>query len=400
MSQALMIEPVSVQPFNGLTAPTVLQVIPELETGGAERTTVDIAKAVIDAGGRSIVVSHGGRLLNELDEIGATHITLPVHSKNPLTMWSNIRQLSKIIREHEVTIVHARSRAPAWSSLAAARRCGVHFVTTYHGKVHDGPNLKILYNSVMTRGDAVISNSEFTTNRIMQFHKPSSPVYTIQRGSDLERFNPQNLSPGAPEAMRVKWGVPANVPCFMLPARLTRWKGHFVALHALQRIAQETPAHLVLVGDPQGRDSYLMELEAGVQQAGLAGRVHLVGHCDDMPTAYAAADFILAPSIEPEPFGRTPIEAAAMGRLVIVSNHGGACETVLTDYENPGQATGWRVTPGIIREVAEAMRAALALSVPERDAMGRRARNRVMSQFSLSAMCDATLQVYSDLLRG
>jgi glycosyltransferase involved in cell wall biosynthesis len=233
----------------------------------------------------------------------------------------------------------------------------------------------------------------------MQFHQPTSPVYTIQRGSDLERFNPQNLVPGAPEAMRVRWGVPANVPCFMLPARLTRWKGHFVALHALQRIAEETPAHLVLVGDPQGRDSYLMELEAGIKQAGLEGRVHLVGHCDDMPTAYAAADFILAPSIEPEPFGRTPIEAAAMGRLVIVSNHGGACETVLTHFESPGQATGWRVTPGIIREVAEAMRAALALSAPERDAMGRRARNRVMSQFSLSAMCDATLQVYSDLLR-
>lgn len=386
--------------------PTVLQIIPSLDTGGAERTTVDMARALVAAGSRALVVSRGGRYVPELERAGAAHIDMPVHSKNPVVMGLNVERLTRLIEKEHVDIVHARSRAPAWSALAAAHRTKRPFVTTYHSKVHERPRLKVFYNSVMTRGAVVIANSDFTAERIRRFHgETGARIVTIPPGTDMAAFDPDGPAAKRGAALRETWGGGTGDTVFLLAGRLTRWKGQLLAIDALKRMnermgATAAGAKLVLVGDAQGRTDYENELKAAIAEGGASLRVRLAGHCDDMPAACAAADIVLAPSLDPEPFGRSAVEAEAMRRPVIVADHGGARETVL-DAADPGgraAATGWRVAPGNADALASSMAEALALNEQDRADMGARGRRFVEARYSVEAMTDATLAVYRDLL--
>lgn len=386
--------------------PTVLQVIPSLETGGAERTTVDMACALVEQGCRALVASRGGRLVPELTRAGAEHIELPVHSKNPVVMGLNVERLTRLIEKEQVDIVHARSRAPAWSALAAAHRTKRPFVTTYHSKVHERPRMKVFYNSVMTRGAVVIANSDFTAERIRRFHgETGARIVTIPPGTDMSSFDPEGPAVKRGKALRESWGASDTDTLFLLAGRLTRWKGQLLAIEALRLMTERlgsaaAGAKLVLVGDAQGRTDYEDEIKAAIAAGNLPLRVRIAGHCDDMPAACAAADIVLAPSLDPEPFGRTPVEAEAMARPVIVADHGGARETVIDVGVPAGAstATGWRVAPGDANAWALAMADALAMNAPDRAAMGARGREFVVERYSVAAMTDATLAVYRDLL--
>jgi glycosyltransferase involved in cell wall biosynthesis len=375
--------------------------VPSLNIGGAERTTVDMARAIVEAGGRAIVVSSGGRLQDELAAVGGEHIDMAVQSKNPIIMALNVEHLTRLITREKVALVHARSRAPAWSALAAARRTSRPFVTTYHSKVHESPRLKVFYNSVMARGDAVIANSAYTASRITRVHAPDAArVFTVPRGIDVDRFNVDSVATARVDQLRARWGImPDGRTLFMLPARLTRWKGQGLAVEAAALLQKNETLRgtfsLLLVGDAQGRDAYVHELEQMIARGGLEDCVALTGPCDDMPAAYALADCVLSPSIEAEPFGRTAVEAQAMQCPVIASDSGGQRETVVSDGAS---ATGFAVTTNDAPALARAMEAVLALSLEERIAMGARGRANVMAHYSLAAMTAATLDIYARLL--
>lgn len=370
----------------------VLQVIPELDAGGAERTTLEIAEAVVAAGGRALVASEGGRLEGELDAIGADLVRLPVKSKNPLTIWRNAGRLADLVRREGVDIIHARSRAPAWSALLAARRTGAVFVTTYHGTYNARSELKRRYNAVMARGAVTIANSAFIADHVAREHPGlARRIEIIPRGVDLGPFDPERVEPARANAHREGWQVPVGAPVILLPARLTRWKGQLLAIEAVSRLAPRDPAPvLVLAGDAQGRDAYVREIEARAKELGVA--IRLPGHVGDMPGALMAADLVLAPSLEPEAFGRSAAEAQAMGRPVIVADHGGAREVV------EHGVTGWRVPPGDAGALAAAIETAFSLSPQARAAMARAARQRVEAHFSKRALQENTLRVYRELL--
>lgn len=382
---------------------TVLQVIPELEAGGAERTAVDIAGAIGAAGGKAIVVSQGGRLEGELISTGAELIKLPVASKNPLTILKNAGRLERIIRDRKVSVVHARSRAPAWSAYLAARAKRVPFVTTYHGAYKASNPFKKLYNSIMAAGDFVIANSQYTADQIAAAYKMrKTKLVVIPRGTDFSAFDREKAAPERVAAMKAGWGLPArHGPVLLLPGRLTRWKGQLLLIEALRLLEEEGRSHgavIVLAGDAQGRDEYQDEIERARDAAGLTDRVVVAGHVEDMPAAYAASDLVISASVEPEAFGRIAVEASAMGVPVIAADHGGARETVITEPENA--RTGWRFEPGNARALADAIVAALEMPASERTAIGIAAAAYVRRRFSVQAMCRATLQVYLRAVDG
>ena len=385
--------------FENICNAAILQLVPALETGGAERTTVDVARAIVAAGGHALVASRGGRMVAELEAAGARHVEMAVHSKNPVVMALNVERLTRLIAREKIGLVHARSRAPAWSALAAAHRAGIPFVTTYHSRVHERPRLKVFYNSVMTRGDAVIANSEFTAGRIRAVHAPDEArIFTVPRGIDIEGLAPAAIALGRIETLRSHWNLDgAAGVIFVHPARLTRWKGQAVSVEAarLLRARGIEGFTLLLVGDAQGRDEYRAELARAIARDGLQRHVRLVGHCDDMGAAYALSDIVLSPSIEAEPFGRTAVEAQAAARPVIVSDAGGQRETVLTAE---GAATGLCVPPGDAGALADAMEQMIAWGREARAAMGARGQAHAAAHYSVAAMCKTTLGIYDRLL--
>ena len=385
--------------FENICNAAILQLVPALETGGAERTTVDVARAIVAAGGHALVASRGGRMVAELEAAGARHVEMAVHSKNPVVMALNVERLTRLIAREKIGLVHARSRAPAWSALAAAHRAGIPFVTTYHSRVHERPRLKVFYNSVMTRGDAVIANSEFTAGRIRAVHAPDEArIFTVPRGIDIEGLAPAAIALGRIETLRSHWNLDgAAGVIFIHPARLTRWKGQAVSVEAarLLRARGIEDFTLLLVGDAQGRDEYRAELARAIARDGLQRHVRLVGHCDDMGAAYALSDIVLSPSIEAEPFGRTAVEAQAAARPVIVSDAGGQRETVLTAE---GAATGLCVPPGDAGALADAMEQMIAWGREARAAMGARGQAHVAAHYSVASMCKTTLGIYDRLL--
>ncbi len=370
----------------------ILQVVPALDAGGVERTTVDVAAAVVAAGGRALVASAGGRLVEELRARGGELLRLPMDSRDPREIWRNADRLARLMRASRVDLVHARSRAPAWSALWAARRTGAPFVTTYAG-IHAGGNpAKRLYNSVMARGDLVIANSAFTAEHLIAEHRTDpARVLTIPRGTDLAAFDPAAVSPARVATTRAAFGLaPGEArPVFLLPARLTRWKGQALLVEALARSGLD--AVLVLAGDEGRHPGYRSELQALAARLGVAERVRLPGHLADMPAAYLAADFACVPSLQPEAFGRTAVEPQAMGRPVLVADHGAPRETV-RDGES-----GWAVPPGDAAAWAAALRRAVETPPETRAGMGAAGRLSA-SRYGLRAMTDATLAAYARLL--
>jgi glycosyltransferase involved in cell wall biosynthesis len=378
---------------------TLLQVVPELETGGAEQTTIDVAQAVVRAGGKALVATRGGRMAARLESDGGRLAQMPVQSKNPLVMLGNAARLVDLIRHEKVSIVHARSRAPAFSALWAAQATDTPFVATYHGVYHAKTRLKRWYNAVMTRGDLVIANSNYTRDHILAEHGiDPKKVVSIPRGVDLSRFSPSWVTPDRLEALREAWGVAHNDPRIrlVLAARLTRIKGHLTIIEAAARLVAAGRRDFVIyfAGDDQGRTGYREELQTAIAEKGLGDVVRLVGHCDDMPAAYLFCHLALLPSTVPESFGRTAVEPQAMGKPVLASDLGGMTETVAHGE------TGWLVKPGDPDAWAAAIAQALDLGPTRRQAIGQAAANRATRLYSVDAMCEAYLSAYARVLEA
>jgi glycosyltransferase involved in cell wall biosynthesis len=372
--------------------PCILQVLPRLETGGVERGTVDIAGALARAGWRPVVASAGGPMVRELERVGAVHLTLPVDSKNPFVMRKNVDRLAEIIAKYRVDLVHARSRAPAWSAWYAARRAHVPFVTTFHGTYNVENRFKRWYNGIMTRGHRVIAISEFIGHHIVSTYGISpSLVRIIPRGIDIVNFDVARVSAERVMQLARTWRLPDGVPIIMLPGRLTRWKGQTVLIEALAKLGRRDICCL-LVGSDQGRASYRAEIEQLVRAKGLEGIVRAVDECRDMPAAFKLADVVVHASTDPEAFGRVIAEAQAMGRPVIATDQGGAPEIV-----QPG-VTGWLVPPGDADALAAALREALSLTAEQRAELSATASARVREYFSREQMCASTLAVYEEVL--
>lgn len=374
---------------------TVMQVIPNLGAGGAEQTTVDITAALVAAGHRAIIVSNGGPRVFEIERAGGLHIQMPVHSKNPLTMWLNAQRIRRLVRKYNVDIVHARSRAPAWSCYWACETSRARFVTTCHAPFNiNGSELKRKYNSSICKGDLVIANSEFVANYLVdQYGLSPQKIRLIPRGIPLDKITPSRVNADQMFRMSQSWRLPEVAKIILLPGRLTRWKGQLVMIEAMSFL-EDKDAFCVLVGDDQGRVEYRMELEDLIYAHGLEFRVRLVGHCDDMATAYMLADVVVSASTEPEGFGRVAVEAQAMGRPVIATDIGGSRETVIHGE------TGWLVKPENPKMLAKAIDFALKLKERDKNTVAQAAMAHVQAHFSKEQMCYATLLVYHELLEG
>ncbi len=381
-----------------LQGAAILQVIPHLGAGGAERTTIEVAEALKAAGAIPIVASVGGRLEGELGRVGGELIRIDsLATKNPLQVWLNSRVIAKIARERGVKLIHARSRAPGWSAYWAAKRMKLPFVTTYHGVYNAKSGLKRWYNSVMARGDRVIANSDYTATHVKAEHPlAASRIVTIHRGVDIARFSPEAVNEVRRETLRKAWRMEEVAgPVILLPARMTGWKGHREAIAAAGMLAKrqpDAPWSMVFVGDHQGRLDYVAELSDLISLHGVHARVRMAGHCDDMPAALALSDIVIAPSSEPEAFGRVAAEAGAMGVPAVGSAIGAQGEIIVHGE------TGLIVPPRDPAALAAAMEQLLAMGKSGRTEMGGRAMARVRERFTTSALQKATLAVYEGLM--
>ena len=389
---------VSPQAYPDLTGVTVAQIIPRLNIGGAETTTLEIARALRAANARALVVSEGGALADAILAAGAQLIDMPVASKNPFVMAANIQRLRRLVASENINILHARSRAPAWSTLAAARASHVPFVTTYHSLVHEGPRPKVWYNSVMARGDAVIANSEYTGGMIRRVHGvKDARLRVVARGCDVAALAPENISENMRADQRRAWGASADDFVILCPARITEVKGQHVLLAALAQLPAGARPFVVFAGSAEERAEYFASLERQVAEAGLGPRVHFAGLVRDMGRAYGACNLAIVPTVRSEPFGRTIVEAQAAGLPVIASDAGGYRETVIArPPENGG--TGWLVPPEDASVLARAMAAAMAQSSMARAQMVSNGRAHVQANFRQEVMCAKTLEIYAELI--
>ncbi|HKH80352.1 MAG TPA: glycosyltransferase family 4 protein [Methylovirgula sp.] len=385
-------------PLAGLT---ILQIIPELNSGGAEAGAIDIATALAEVGARALVASEGGRMVSELQAKGGIWLPFPARTKNPFAMALNQRRLARLIVSEGIALVHARSRAPAWVAYGATRQTKIPFVTTYHGAYSGRGALKLRYNSIMAKGDAVIANSAYTARRIAALYPfAAENIRIIERGIDFRVFNPQDADPARVKSLRQAWNVTTDERIVLLAARLTAWKGHKLLIEAARRLVAGglTGTKFILAGDDQGRTSYIREIDAAIAQAGLAGTVLRTGHCSDMPAALLAAAVLVVPSTQPEAFGRVAVEAQAMGTPVVVSDLGALPEIVLAPPDTDlALRTGWRVPVADASALAAAISEALTLGATARDALALRARAHVLRRFSVERMKSETLATYSAL---
>lgn len=371
---------------------SVLQVIPALDAGGAERTAVDVARAIVKAGGKAWIATKGGRLAAEAEKAGAKIVTGPFDTKSPLAILRNAETLAELIRNEKIAIIHARSRAPAWSAFFAAQRTNAKYVATYHGIYNAKNPIKRWYNSIMARGDAVIANSQFTADHVRAQHKVDpAKLHVIPRGIDIQGFTPGHVTQDRVDAIRKQWNLTPGKPVIVMPGRLTRWKGQLVFIEALAKLPDRN-FEAIMVGDAQERDAYVDELRATLARHGLTEQVRIPGHCSDMPAAFMAADIVVAPSIEPEAFGRIAVEAQAMGRPIVASRLGAQTETVVDGV------TGFLFPPGDAEALAQNIARALSLPANERKTMATKGRQRATNIYSVDAMCAATLKVYRELI--
>jgi glycosyltransferase involved in cell wall biosynthesis len=371
----------------------IAQILPELSAGGVEQGTVDMAQAIMNACGQAIVISNGGKRLHELQRMGAIHVSLPVHSKNPITIFKNIKRLEKVIRDYDIDIMHARSRAPAWSVYYACKNTGTPFVTTCHAAYKMEGRAKRWYNSVMAKGDVVISISNFITGYLQDnYTLNSNKVRLIYRGIAMHKFHPNAVTPERMIKLSKQWRIPEGASVILLPARLSKIKGHIPLIDAIANLGRDD-VFAVFIGSDQGRKAYRQELENHILAKGCAEKIRIVDHCDDMPAAYMLATVVVCPSSQPEGFGRVPVESQAMGRPVIATRHGGTMETILEGE------TGWLVEPDGVQEMTEALKEALNLTMEQRAYIATKAMAHVAQQFSLNQMCDKTLAVYREVLQ-
>lgn len=371
-----------------------MQILPSLNQGGVERGTLEIAEAILAAGGRAIVVSTGGVMATRLHRMGAEHITLPVASKNPLR-WPFIRRrLRQVMIKEGVDLVHVRSRAPAWIAMAAARAIKVPVVSTIHGRFKAGNIFKRYYNSIMVRSDYIIAISRYIAGLVKdQFPRVTDRITTIHRGVNVKMFDPAEVSAQRVINAAHHLGIPDHKKVVMLPARPSLWKGQQIIIEAMAQLSQKDTI-LVLVGALSGTASFQQRLTASISQLGLEGRVKLAPESQDMPAAMMLADVVVMPSLTPEPFGRVAVEAQAMGRPVVAFNHGGAAESIIAGE------TGWLAMPGDVSSLAEAVEQALTLKTRERKQFANRARQHIVANFSTDLMISKTLRIYAKALKS
>ncbi len=376
------------------TQPVIMQIIPELGPGGAEQGCIDMAASIVSAGGQAIVVSYGGARIHELARIGAVHINMPVHSKNPAIMWKNIGAIRSLIQRYNVNIVHARSRAPAWSAWRACSKINARFITTCHAPYNISGEAKKFYNSSIAHGERVIAISHFVAQYLHHnYGLDERTIRLVPRGIPMEKFHPTAVTPERLITLSSEWRIPDGSNILMLPGRLTRWKGHHVMVDAMAHLNRKD-LFGVIIGSDQGRVEYRKELEDYIQSKGLGGQIRMVDHCNDMPAAYMLSTVVVCPSTDPEGFGRVPVEAQAMGRPIVASDHGGAQETVINGH------TGWLVEPGNGKATAHAIEEALSMHATQRAMLATRAMAHVAENFTKDLMAERTMQVYAELLNS
>ena len=375
------------------TQPVIMQIIPELGPGGAEQGCIDIAASIVAAGGQAIIVSNGGSRVHELARIGAVHINMPVHSKNPVIMWKNVVKLRSLIQRYNVDIVHARSRAPAWSAWRACKKTNARFMTTCHAPYNISGEAKKFYNSSIAHGERVIAISHFVAQYLHDnYGLDERTIRLVPRGIPMEKFHPTAVTPERLITLSSEWRIPDGANIIMLPGRLTRWKGHHVLIDALAKLNRKD-LFGVIIGSDQGRKEYSAELNDYIQSKRLGSNIRIVDHCNDMPAAYMLATVVVCPSTDPEGFGRVPVEAQAMGRPIVASDHGGAQETIVR-----GQ-TGWLVEPSNPDAMAKAIEEALSLNATQRAMLATHAMSHVAQNFTKDLMAQRTMEVYSELMK-
>jgi glycosyltransferase involved in cell wall biosynthesis len=322
---------------------------------------------------------------------GATHIALPLASKNPLRIWLNSFALERIIRSHKVDIIHARSRAPAWSAWLAAKRTGCKLVTTFHGAYSVENEWKRRYNEVMARGDRVIAISHFIAGYIHQYYAvDENKLRIIHRGVDTGQFNPAKIMPGRLIELSKQWRLPENLPLILFAGRIMRWKGQHVFIEALAALPHRN-FFAIILGDDKGHETYRAELEALIVARGLEGHVRIAHHTPYISEAYMLARVVVATSVDPEPFGRVVLEAQAMGKPVIATSQGGPMETVVPNE------TGWLVAPGDAEALSRRIDHVLGL---DEETLRKISAGAVANaqHFTMEKMCRETVEVYKELL--
>ena len=376
----------------------ILQIIPNMEIGGAERTVLEITSFLKDTEFSSLVLTSGGKLIGELEKENIEVIKLKIDKKNPYSIIKNFFLFIKIFREKKIDLIHVRSRAPAWSAIFAAKKIGIPVLTTWHGHVSNSSFIKKIYNSIMLKGDAVIANSAYTAERISKIYNIDlNKIDIISRGVNVESFEGSKFSNKEISNMRKMWSVDDNKIIILFPARLTRWKGHLVTIEAINLLKKEKFFdHVIFLfaGEKAGAENYIKKLNSIITKFKLQENIKLVERIENMPLAYLASDIVLSPSIEPEPFGRIPIEAQAAGKTIIASDHGAVKDTI----KNGNNFTGFKVKPNDPQALSIAIKQSITMDKKDLTKMHERAISNVKNNFSLENMCKKTLEVYKRLL--
>jgi glycosyltransferase involved in cell wall biosynthesis len=387
---------------NPKTPLVIMQILPELNSGGVERGVVDISKAVSEAGFESIVVSSGGQMVSQFFNSKVNHIKLPLASKNPFTIYKNSKKIAKIIIQHKVDLVHIRSRAPAWSAYFACKKTGCKIISTVHGSYSTNlinkqlSKWKIRYNSVMVKPKFIIAVSNFIKDYIYQNYSASEnlkikEIKIIHRGVDTNYFCNSNVGQYRIMQTMEKWDVPEDKHIIMLPGRVTSWKGHEFLINSLTKVKNQN-FFCVIVGSLDNHQKFFKKLEQQIINNNLEGKIRIVGEYKDMPAAYLVSDVIISASIRPEAFGRVAIEAGAMGRIVVATNIGGSLETVIEDK------TGFLVEVNNISKMAEAIDKVLSMPKDQKEQMQKNAINHIAQNFSNQKMLDQTIKFYQQIL--
>lgn len=374
--------------------PVVLQVLPEMNHGGVEMGTVEIASGLQAEGIKNFVASAGGRMVYDLKKIKVKHFELPLKTKNPIKLWLNAKKLEKIIKENGINIVHARSRAPAWSAYLAAKRAGVQYLTTFHGTYGLGPlGIKKIYNRVMTYGKLVIAISSHIKNHMIKEYKvPEEKMRLIHRCVNIDNFAPEKVSQERIIKALKENHIPEDKPIISLIGRITRWKGQHLLIEALSKIKTKD-FYCLIVGSDQGRIRYTNELKDLAKKYNLDAKIQFIDHSFDIPAILMLSDVVLSTAIEPEAFGRAAIEGQAMGKIVLASNIGGSLDNTIDGV------TGKLFESNNAQSLADAIDWALKLPAKEREKISKAAIQNVKDNFTKQIMCDKTIAVYHELIK-
>ena len=377
----------------------VLQVIPKLGYGGAETGCYDIAHYLPENNCKSFIVTSGGELTKFIDKKKVKLIRLPVQSKNPILIFFNSIILIGIILFFNITIVHARSRAPAWSCLLATKLTRRKFVTTFHGTYNFSGKLKKLYNSVMVRSDLIIAGSNFIFSHIKENYSElltlKKKFLVIFRGINVDYFDPSSKLEEDEKKLLTKWEINKEKKIILVPGRLTSWKGQEMLIEAINLTKVELgyeAFHLVILGSHQGRDLYKKKLIRITEQHRLTNQIKFIDQCKDMALAYKVSDIVISPSIEPEAFGRVAVEAQSMEKLIIASNIGGSNETIINEK------TGFLFEAGDVNSLSKKIIQAITMDESSLKLMGKEGRKNVIKKFNVEKMCFSTYSEYKRLV--